>query len=227
MLRPSLRRSPQSRLLRAAFLISIIALFIDLLTIAARRHRATPATYSIPDVRGQKVFIASIHWNNERILRSTWNNAVLDLVQYFGRENVYISIYESGSWDDTKGALTLLDKELGKKDVPRLIVLDETTHARELEGSPAAGWIDTARGKKELRRIPYLAKLRNLSLKPLAELEAKGTRFDKVLFLNDVAFTVQIPLPVTLPIPLTRKTRPTTWPPFSPRVTVTTPPPAP
>jgi hypothetical protein len=53
-----------------------------------------------------------------------------------------------------------------------------------------SGWIDTPRGKRELRRIPYLSKLRNISLKPLADLALKGIKFDRILFLNDVVFTV-------------------------------------
>ncbi|KAL9634195.1 MAG: hypothetical protein Q9164_004240 [Protoblastenia rupestris] len=191
MLRASFRRSSRSRILRAGLIVLFVALLIDCLTIANARQRSTPVIKATPDVRGQRIFVASIHWNNERILRSSWNNAVVNLVKYFGRENVYISIYESGSWDDTKGALRLLDSQLAELDTPRTIVLEETTHANELEKPPTVGWIDTARGKKELRRIPYLAKLRNLSLKPLAELEANGTKFDKVLFLNDVAFTVE------------------------------------
>lgn len=142
-------------------------------------------------VTRQKIFIASTHWNNEIILREHWNNAVLDLVRFFGSENVFVSVYESGSWDDSKGALRLLDKELEKLGAPRTIVLDDTTHTDEIEKSPApSGWIDTPRGKRELRRIPYLSRLRNLSLEPLGTLLQSGIVFDKVLFLNDVVFTV-------------------------------------
>lgn len=115
---------------------------------------------------------------------------MLDLVKYFGPENVYISIYESGSWDDSKGALRLLDNDLQELGVRRTITLDDTTHANEIQKPSAAGWIDTSRGKKELRRIPYLSILRNLSLKPLAGLAQENIKFDKVLFLNDVVFTV-------------------------------------
>ncbi|KAL9102552.1 MAG: hypothetical protein Q9163_002302 [Psora crenata] len=191
MLRASFRRSSRSRIIRAGIFLLLVTLFIDVLTIiAAGNHQARPAK-TVPNVQGQRIFVASIHWNNERILRSRWNEAVVNVAKYFGRENVYISIYESGSWDDTKGALRLLDDEFAKLDIPRTISTDETTHADELERPPTTGWVGTPRGKKELRRIPYLARLRNLSLKPLAELEANGTRFDKVLFLNDVAFTVR------------------------------------
>ena len=54
-----------------------------------------------------------------------------------------------------------------------------------------SGWIDTPRVRKELRRIPYLSRLRNWTLEPLQELAQQGEKFDKVLFLNDVVFTVR------------------------------------
>lgn len=116
---------------------------------------------------------------------------MIELAEAFGPENVYVSVYESGSWDDSKGALRLLDAELEKIGVQRTILLEPKTHADEIAALPSSsGWIDTPRGKKELRRIPYLSRLRNLSLKPLADIALKGKIFDRVLFLNDVVFTV-------------------------------------
>lgn len=190
MLRFSFRRSSRTRLFKAIVLVLAIALSIDLLSLAGARRRVhqTENTEPLPT---QRIFIASIHWNNEAILRSHWNRAVLQLVEHVGSENVYISILESGSWDDSKGALRLLDRELGKLGVERTIVLDDTTHTDEISVTPAThGWIDTARGKKELRRIPYLSRLRNRSLEPLSKLADEGTRFDRILFLNDVVFNV-------------------------------------
>ncbi|KAL9580770.1 MAG: hypothetical protein Q9212_004296 [Teloschistes hypoglaucus] len=191
MLRFSFRRSSRTRLFRAALLVLVIAFSIDLISLAGARRRAhhNEIAESIP---AQRIFIASIHWNNEAILRSHWNRAVLRLVDHFGAHNVYISILESGSWDDSKVALKWLDGELGRLGVPRTIILDETTHADEIAATPgSSGWIDTARGKKELRRIPYLSRLRNRSLQPLDQLVEKGIRFDRVLFLNDVVFNTE------------------------------------
>lgn len=192
MIRTSLRRfsrSTQTRIFRACLLLFALFCIVDLLAlISARQHQNLPA--KPPDVRGQKLFIASIHWNNEPILRSNWNLAVINLVDYFGAENVYVSIYESGSWDESKEALKALDNDLERKGVRRTVKLNETTHADELRQQASDGWVQTPRGKKELRRIPYLSKLRNLALEPLNNL-GDGTKFDKVLFLNDVVFTVR------------------------------------
>lgn len=192
MIHPFLRRfsrSSRTRAFRATVLIFALFCIVDVLSlISVRQHQRLPA--KTPDVRGQKIFIASIHWNNEPILRSNWNLAVLNLVDYFGAENVYVSVYESGSWDDSKQALRALDNDLERKGVPRTVRLNETTHADEMKQPVTDGWIQTPRGQKELRRIPYLSKLRNLALEPL-NYSSNGTRFDKVLFLNDVVFTVR------------------------------------
>ena len=188
--RSSFRRSTRSRILRAALLLLAALSVIDLFSLISSQLDKLPSAESVPDVRNQKIFIASIHWNNARILRSNWNRAVLDLVEYFGVHNVHISIYESGSWDESKEALRALDSDLEDLGVKRDITLGESTHADEMQKPITSGWIETPRGKKELRRIPYLSKLRNLSLKPLNELAASGIKFDKVLFLNDVVFKV-------------------------------------
>lgn len=116
---------------------------------------------------------------------------MVETVKVLGPENVYVSVYESGSWDDSKGALRVLNATLETIGVRRSIILDDSTHLDEIAKVPGpSGWVDTPRGKKELRRIPYLSKLRNISLKPLADLAVQGIKFDKILFLNDVVFTV-------------------------------------
>lgn len=145
--------------------------------------------------RRERIYIASMHWNNAEVLRNYWNDAVIQLTETFGADNVFVSIYESGSWDDSKEALQTLDAELEKRNVPRRVEVSDTTHYDEItkpKEERGEGWIDTSRGERELRRIPYLAKLRNKTIQDLVELSKKGTTFDKVLFLNDVVFTVRM-----------------------------------
>ncbi|EEH50429.1 uncharacterized protein PADG_06508 [Paracoccidioides brasiliensis Pb18] len=146
-------------------------------------------TTVIPEIKS--VYVASTHWNNEAILRSHWNAAVVELARRFGKDNIYVSVYESGSWDNSKDALRELDKDLEEMGVQRTIVLDPVTHEDEIKKPPASeGWIDTPRGQRELRRIPYLARMRNKSLDPLERLVAAGRTFDKIIFLNDVIFSM-------------------------------------
>ncbi|KAE8143492.1 cryptococcal mannosyltransferase 1-domain-containing protein [Aspergillus pseudotamarii] len=138
----------------------------------------------------EKIYIAGLHWNSEQILREAWIAAVVDLANAIGRDNVFVSIQESGSWDDTKGALILMDQLLAENEIPRRIVLDNTTHLDEItKPLSSQGWIETPIGTTELRRIPYLAKLRNVVMEPLYEQNSAGIIYDKILFLNDVIFT--------------------------------------
>ncbi|QKX56392.1 uncharacterized protein TRUGW13939_03495 [Talaromyces rugulosus] len=141
----------------------------------------------------ERIFIASTHWNNEIVLRSHWNTAILNLVQSLGAENVYVSVVESGSYDNTKGALIELDYYLAQLGINRTISLSEASHLDAISREPEEqeeGWVDTPRGRRELRRIPFLSRERNESLKPLAGLKTEfGLKFDKILFLNDVVFT--------------------------------------
>ncbi|KAI9663435.1 MAG: hypothetical protein M1829_006073 [Trizodia sp. TS-e1964] len=194
MFRVSFRRSPRWRYARAVLLVLLTLTLLDSISLYCKSTppAARPALRT-PGRPQQKLFIASTHWNNEPILRKYWNNAVVKFARDYGPENVYVSVYESGSWDDSKGALRDLDARLEEIGVQRSIVLDSTTHQDEIS-KPAEGdgWVEAPKKGKTLRRIPYLAKIRNLSLGPLEELARQGTVFDKIVFLNDVVFTLSI-----------------------------------
>lgn len=134
------------------------------------------------------------------MLRLYWNAALIRLVEALGPDNVYVSIMESGSQEDTKGALRELETKLNALGVENRIVLgiDAEQQAETLKNVPEEGkregWIFTARGEKgwELRRIPYLADLRNKVMAPLLEIdETSYERFHRVLWINDVVFTVR------------------------------------
>ena len=178
------------RFFQGFLLCSLIWTTLEVLSIHHRYSAVDRIQPSLPR-QFERIYIASMHWNNEAILRSHWNDAVVQLAKTWGPENVFVSVYESGSWDDSKGALRDLDARLDRLGVRRNITLSETTHKDEISSPPSSeGWIDTPRGQRELRRIPYLARLRNLTLRPLEDLAEEGIMFDKVLFLNDVVFTV-------------------------------------
>ncbi|KAJ4321016.1 hypothetical protein N0V84_005597, partial [Fusarium piperis] len=185
----SLRFLSLWRLLLFAFVTWTL---FDTLLVHRRLDAAGQQTYLKPQ-NPVRVYISSLHWNNERILRDSWNQGLLDLVSVLGPGNVFMSLYESGSRDGSKAAIGELDKALGVMGVPRNITLDKTTHADAMASppfEPGNGWIKTPRGRMELRRISYLAQLRNKSLQPLKEMARSGVEFDHVLFLGDVVFTV-------------------------------------
>jgi hypothetical protein len=112
----------------------------------------------------EHIYIACLFWNNEKLIKEYWAAALLDLIQHSGKDNVYMG------WDDTEGALRELDLELDKLGVERTIEFLDETHADKVNWAlekGEKGWIDTSRGKKELRRIPYLAVLRNRAMEKL------------------------------------------------------------
>lgn len=161
---------------------------------ADRRSPASPSGNTT-------VFIVSVHRNTEEIQRSSWNDAVLELIDYLGAENVHFSAVESGSQENTKEALMDLKAALDERHVSNTISLGMTVweQLEEIETRPPRdsarepGWIwNRAENQFELRRIPYLSRVRNQAMEPLQQLEAEGKHFDKVLWVNDVVFDVCI-----------------------------------
>ena len=166
--------------------------FWDTLHVLSIYDAQTAARHAPPPPRNTKrIFIAAQFWNNADLLRARWNAALVDLVKELGIDNVHVAIYESGSFDETKDALRELDSTLEQLSVKRRITLSDVTHKDEIENHPAgSGWVDLPSGEKALRRIPFLADVRNKILDTLRELHGQGHSFDTVLFLNDVVFQV-------------------------------------
>lgn len=187
--RRRLYRRNSLRCLLVALVLFVVIAFAEAFNIHSALKQAS---LEQPKAFGQqKIFIVGIHWNSEFILREHWIPALLALAKDIGPENVFVSIYESGSYDNTKAVLRLLDQFLDENGIPRKVVLDETTHADEISQTPSdSGWIEIPNGTTQLRRIPYLARLRNIAMQPMYELQNSNVVFDKVLFLNDVVFTV-------------------------------------
>ncbi|KAF2641643.1 hypothetical protein P280DRAFT_468204 [Massarina eburnea CBS 473.64] len=186
-----LRRN-QQRLLRhpAVRILLSILLIWDTLHILHIHYQQTSNFHSVAAPRNTKrIYIAAQHWNSAHLLRDRWNDALIALVKDLGMSNVFVSIYESGSYDDTKGALRELDLALGDLGVERKIVMSEVSHMDEIAKQPGEGWAKIPTGEMALRRIPFLAKLRNQVLFTLEALVKEGKEFDTVLFLNDVLFT--------------------------------------
>lgn len=190
-IRTYLRRFLRARTPKILLLLFVILNILDVVRIHRDVVEGEKARYQLKPRPAQRLYIASMHFNNGKILRSHWIKELIRLCDTFGKDNMYISVHESGSWDDTKSLLRGLDRELERRAIPRRIVISDVTHKDEISAEDKGdGWIDTPRGQRELRRIPYLARLRNEVLGDLFEMSKKGIHFDKVIFLNDVVFKV-------------------------------------
>ena len=203
------RRSRHGRILNLALAALAALFFLDVLTLLKHyrifsqnllTHIHTDRTTLPAPVRDQKIFIATQVWTNAEVVYYRWGDALMDMIEALGPDNVFLSIYESGSLDNTKDMLHYLEWQMWER-FPTLrkdITMENTTHEDEINmtaydgnGSPRQGWVlppDETDGKK-LRRIPFLAKLRNVALQPLLREQAEGRTYDKILFVNDVVFT--------------------------------------
>ena len=88
------------------------------------------------------------------------------LVEFYGRDRTVVSVYESGSTDQSKLQLRMFEYLLRGLGVEHRIKMEEV-----------------ARGPHD-HRIDYLARVRNQAMEPLYS--AEPSTFDRVLFLNDV-----------------------------------------
>jgi hypothetical protein len=133
------------------------------------------------NLKVKRVFIAALLHNNEDII-ADWSSRVLFLARAFPR--AYVSIFESGSSDETPFELSSLKTQLDMHGIQNTILCGDDGTA--LGGSPFIPG-DPSSGN----RIAYLARLRNLVIQPLLDQNARGITYEKVIFLNDVLFCVE------------------------------------
>ena len=199
MLLPKRRRL--RRLSRLLLGLVIILLTLDTLT-TTLSVSSTPAHRILPTSAQSQgnytVYVVSVHRNTEEIQRAAWNAAVENLARYLGPQRMFFSAFESGSQDGTKDQLRDLRARLDLLGVEHRIKLGLTVweQLNELDARPPPdrreeGWIwNSMTGTWDMRRIPYLSRVRNHAMGPLWEMEREGRKFDKVLWLNDVVFDV-------------------------------------
>ena len=115
----------------------------------------TPKEVALPtDTRNStKYFICSIVFNMEPIIID-WISQMKLLIDYLGKENIYVSILENGdSTDNTRIYLEEFKKYLNDNKIPNKIILEKKTN------------------KKDKERIVFLGELRDLSMNYLYEIE--------------------------------------------------------
>ncbi|KAF7188815.1 hypothetical protein HII31_09738 [Pseudocercospora fuligena] len=129
----------------------------------------------------EKIYIAASLYDHEgEVVSGQWGQSVLHLINILGPENVFLSIYEN---DPDPGALAALDSFRTNITCQSAIV----TERLDLAELPH---VSTPDGSQRLKRMQFLADVRNRALRPLEDENspAYNTRFDKLLYLNDVVF---------------------------------------
>ncbi len=126
----------------------------------------------------QKIFIAaSIYDAGGHLLGGSWGEAVLRLIDMLGNRNVYLSIYENSAGEEAGNARFRFEK---KVQCPHTLVLEDSSDLDDLSQ------VTLPDGSKRTKRISYLAEARNRALLPLDD--DADVKYDKLLYLNDIAF---------------------------------------
>ncbi|KAH0356962.1 hypothetical protein KCU81_g578, partial [Aureobasidium melanogenum] len=129
----------------------------------------------------EKVFIASSIYDKQGELASgPWAQNLLDLVDLLGPENVFLSIFEDDPDNLARASLEQFSKQLKCNSS---IVVGHVDRA-------ALPHIELPTGERRLKRIEFLAHVRNRALAPLEDPNSPAflLHFDKLLYVNDVVF---------------------------------------
>jgi Cryptococcal mannosyltransferase 1 len=183
---------PASRRLCFLFqtLLAITVLLVAFIAIARPSYSSPPARYhelrlraktsteaSRANPTNEKVFIAaSIFDRYGDLARGAWGKAILNLVDLLGPSNVFLSIYENDAGPVAKAAL----KELEEK-----VTCEHTIIFEDQIDVDSVPHILLPDGTIRVKRIAYLAEVRNRALHPLT---SSSTKYDKLLYLNDIIF---------------------------------------
>ena len=134
--------------------------------------------YGRANPENQKIFIAaSIYDEGGHLLGGAWGEAVLKLINMLGNRNVFLSIYENTSGEAGQVAQFKFQRRV---QCQQHMVLEDSPPLEELPR------IRLPDGSERTKRIAYLAEVRNRALLPLDE--HPEIKYDKLLYLNDIAF---------------------------------------
>lgn len=125
----------------------------------------------------EKVFIASTIFDPDgKLVLGAWGDSVLALIDLLGPSNVFLSIYENGAGPVAKAALEEFE---AKTECEHAIVCEDRFDSDKLPR------VQLPNGTRRVKRIAYLAEVRNRALRSL---DSSNIKYDKLLYLNDVVF---------------------------------------
>lgn len=157
----------------------LIGTFSPSYTRPPERYRALKQTIARTghgNANAEKVFIAAAITDSKGdLVGHDWGRNLVSLINILGPENCYLSIYANGGL----GGKNALDALKEKLRCDNDIVFEEQVNLSQL---PSVILPD---GSTRVKRMALLAEVRNRALRPLTTL---STRFDKLLYINDVIF---------------------------------------
>jgi Cryptococcal mannosyltransferase 1 len=142
------------------------------------RHRSESSSEAgRANLGEEKVFIAtSIYDHDGELAQGAWGESILKLIDLLGPSNVFLSVYGNGAGPVAKAALRRLEE---KTKCDHEIVFEEKLSPE------AVSHIQLPDGTTRIKRIAYLAEVRNRALGPLT---SSTVKYDRLLYLNDIVF---------------------------------------
>ncbi|EJD44928.1 hypothetical protein AURDEDRAFT_114248 [Auricularia subglabra TFB-10046 SS5] len=120
---------------------------------------------------GEHVYLVAMFHNNADVL-PFWKEQMTRVIYYLGTKNVYVSIVESYSNDNSAQQLEEFEQQLSSMGVDHGVRVRDTSITKNMT--------------TDRRHIRFLSDTRNLAMQPLRDLAAKGRLFHRVLWSNDV-----------------------------------------
>ncbi|KZZ92230.1 Mannosyltransferase 1, CMT1 [Ascosphaera apis ARSEF 7405] len=146
----------------------------------ARRETAYAST--VPgrgNTNNETVFIAaSLYDPTGAVVGGSWGQSILQLIDLIGDDKAFLSIYENNSGEAGHSALKEFEKKLKCRNS---ITYEATMDAKGVQQ------ITLPDGTKRVKRIAYLAEVRNRALRIL-DTDTSLPKFDRLLYVNDIVF---------------------------------------
>jgi hypothetical protein len=157
------------RVCRPLYILTALVALL-LLQVTYNSSYSSPPPFDVsPD---ETVYIAA-NIVDAALIDGPWGASLLQLVDLIGSDRVYVSIYGGPA-----NSLKRLEARLPCENT----VVSEEADPIDLATIPH---IQLPTGESRIKRVAYLAEVRNRALQPLDSL---ARRYDRVLFLNDVFF---------------------------------------
>ena len=143
-----------------------------------RKSASQSTAHGRGNPQNEQVYIAaSLYDPGGDLARGEWGAGVLQLIELLGEDNVFLSIYENDSGVEGSNAL---------RDLENQVTCNASISFEDHLDLGSLNTVTIPGGSEHIKRIEYLAEVRNRALRPL-DVNSE-VRYDKLLFLNDVIF---------------------------------------
>ena len=178
-------------LIIAVFVVTLVD-FLDFFIFPSRKGHDTTAEKSLQDVL-PSLYISVYRSHANPTISEEWRLSLVNLVQYLGVEKTFVSLVEEEREGDITGVRAERDIEMLSSDFARM--------GGQFDIKRVEPWHNNVHETKNLSfrdqdfavqssKVIWEVHNRNLGLEMMIHLALQGIRFDKILFLDELLFSV-------------------------------------